>query len=461
MDTTTLSRPQGYLVFLAYDNQLDLVTSNSGAIQVENPNELEQLLINGLTIDNDGFLHVEACPELAVSHGAKGAEWVSNGSTDKEIDFDNFLITTAKGKARQINHYGSACAIAAAIAYGLRISGLNGISEDYKNMYTSKELQTGEFDQEVSSGLEMYDFHARFGACPERSRRDPQLGRWFTPDPAEQFSNPYLGIGNNPVMYQDPDGEWILPVLGLLLTDVGYDIQKYVSPVALHVDIDLPGGGSQGVGIKTSVGVPQIAPLHARVHGGIGYYEYDDHLGGSERSGFQTTHGFEAGFNIAGAYQVTYGQTFYNSPGDKFDQKTGHFVVGNPLLNFKLENDFFGDKGDKYRSGAGEINAFGIGVGFSLFTGDPGSGPFNINPSQGPFGTYIAGSNSNPDEYRAGGFYLKTPFGRFGKNSENSRAFVQNLFIHQYITSSPYFRNLGDDNDYFYYQSGSGIGFLY
>ncbi|MCA1750523.1 MAG: hypothetical protein LC670_01825 [Flavobacteriales bacterium] len=203
MDTTTLNRPQGYLVYLAYDRQLNLVPANSGAKQVENPNELEQLLTEEILMHNDGFLHI----------------YVSNGSTDKEIIFDNFLITTARGKARQINHY---------YPYGLRISGLNGISEDYKNMYTSKELQTGEFNQEVSSGLEMpapsghaihythashqtcvtisgYDFHARF--------YDPQLGRWFTPDPAMQFSNPYLAMGNNPVSYVDPDGEFIFPAL--------------------------------------------------------------------------------------------------------------------------------------------------------------------------------------------------------------------------------------------------------
>ena len=50
----------------------------------------------------------------------------------------------------------------------------------------------------VSSGLEMFDFHARF--------YDPQLGRWFVPHPAEQFANPYLAIANNPVMYTDPNG---------------------------------------------------------------------------------------------------------------------------------------------------------------------------------------------------------------------------------------------------------------
>jgi RHS repeat-associated protein len=297
---------------------------------------------------------------------------------------------------------------------------------------------------------------------------DPLVGRMLSPDNYVQDNthsqnyNRYSYVLNNPLKYTDPDGEFIVTALfvgALLFTDVGYDVQKYVSTVALHVDIDLPGGGSKGVGIKTSVGVPQIAPLHARVHGGIGYYEYESHLGGSERSGLQTTYGFEAGFNIAGASQITYGQTFYNSPGKKFDQRTGHFVVGNPLLNFKFENDYFGDKGDKYRSGAGEINAFGFGVGFSVFTGEP-SREF-LNKQQGPFGTYIAGPSNNPDEYRAGGFYFKTPFGRFGKNSEKSRALVQNRIIHKWMTQSPYFKDLGDDNDCFYYQLGSGIGFLY
>jgi len=33
--------------------------------------ELEQLLTRELTIDNDGFLHFEACPERAASHGVR------------------------------------------------------------------------------------------------------------------------------------------------------------------------------------------------------------------------------------------------------------------------------------------------------------------------------------------------------------------------------------------------------
>ena len=48
----------------------------------------------------------------------------------------------------------------------------------------------------------MLDLNARF--------YDPQVGRLFTPDPAEQFSNPYLAMGNNPVNGIDPNGEWFI-----------------------------------------------------------------------------------------------------------------------------------------------------------------------------------------------------------------------------------------------------------
>lgn len=35
---------------------------------------------------------------------------------------------------------------------------------------------------------------------------DARIGRWLTTDPYSQFSSPYLGMGNNPVRFIDPDG---------------------------------------------------------------------------------------------------------------------------------------------------------------------------------------------------------------------------------------------------------------
>lgn len=54
------------------------------------------------------------------------------------------------------------------------------------------------------------------------STYDDQKLRWTMPDPAEQFSNPYLAMGNNPVMYTDPDGEFIFPALMIAGFMAGY-----------------------------------------------------------------------------------------------------------------------------------------------------------------------------------------------------------------------------------------------
>ncbi len=174
-DTTNVDKPHAYLVWMFYDERMNLIPEHSGVARTEYPNELGLILQDAIPVNQDGYLHA----------------YLTNGSA-KRLNFDNFLVGKLKGNLRQINDY---------YPYGLSINGINADRNDYLNKYTSKELQTGEFDPDLSTGLEMFDFGSRF--------YDPQLGRWFTPDPAEQFHNPYLAMGNNPVMYVDPDGEFI------------------------------------------------------------------------------------------------------------------------------------------------------------------------------------------------------------------------------------------------------------
>jgi len=72
--------------------------------------------------------------------------------------------------------------------------------DEYK--FQDKELLT-------ALALYQYDFGARY--------YDPQLGRWHTPDPADQFGSPYLAMGNNPVMGVDPDGRFVHLLVGAVI----------------------------------------------------------------------------------------------------------------------------------------------------------------------------------------------------------------------------------------------------
>jgi len=214
-DTASTTTPHAYLVWTAYDSQFRVNLNNSGAIRVLDPNSLERILTESIDIKKDGYLHVQwllGSETDPYSHESRlfGGVHVSNGS-QAAVSFDNFLVQSIRGNVRQIhwllgagtwpyshesrffsgvNHYYS---------YGLSIAGLNQLPDDYLHGYQGKELMTGDFVSSSSSGLEMYDFHARL--------YDPQLGRWFAHDPIKRFSNPYMAMANNPVSFVDPDGK--------------------------------------------------------------------------------------------------------------------------------------------------------------------------------------------------------------------------------------------------------------
>lgn len=111
----------------------------------------------------------------------------------------------------------------------------------------------------------MYDFGSRF--------YDPQLGRWFTPDPAEQFANPYLAMGNNPVMYVDPDGEFVIAMGAIIGAGVALwanrdnldqGIGYALSTMAIGA---IAGAASSGVGVGVSGAIGGIGFTSGAISG--------------------------------------------------------------------------------------------------------------------------------------------------------------------------------------------------
>jgi RHS repeat-associated protein len=317
-----------------------------------------------------------------------------------------------------------------------------------------------------------YTFHEHldiFGLINMNGRMyDPVLGRMLSPDnfvpdaTSTQGFNRYSYVLNNPLKYIDPDGNLpiLIPVIAgafLLTTETGYDIQKYVSPVAFHVELNF-GTNKSGVGLHTSIGVPQVSWFNARVHGGV-EYNWKNH---GITPGWEAQYGYELGVTPF----VVVGVTHYNSPGEKFDQTIGHARIGVPFLNLKYANDYFyglpgADNGDRYRTAALKIQIGFVDIGFNLFTGDPGlnENDREVNPRLGgKFGQYEIGKNGdNPDEFRTGALFVGIGPLKFGIDSEGVRNFIQNETVHDKVSKSPYFKVL-DRKNKFYFQFGGGNG---
>jgi RHS repeat-associated protein len=129
--------------------------------------------------------------------GAQPSVEVVTNQSETHVNFDNLIIRRWKPQVRVTYDY---------YPFGLTWENpkLPGTEEGlHDHTYQDKEYQFAEFSD--GRGLELHDFHARM--------YDATTGRWLVPDPAAQFANPYLAMGNNPLTGIDPDGRVVVHIL--------------------------------------------------------------------------------------------------------------------------------------------------------------------------------------------------------------------------------------------------------
>lgn len=169
-------KPRAYLNWILVDEQFKYVNTNgqSGALQVENHDEVLTLYKPEFKIEKSGYLYI----------------YVSNETEFWDVYFDDLKVTHSPGALLEETHY---------YPFGLTMA---GISSKAINIIPNKYKYNG-IEHNADLDLNMYDAYYR--------NLDPQIGRFWQVDP--EFDNleqtsPYESMGNNPIGYTDPLGNF-------------------------------------------------------------------------------------------------------------------------------------------------------------------------------------------------------------------------------------------------------------
>ncbi len=171
------TRPFAYLNYMLFDENLNLVQANRFRVPEQAGSDQASLYLEGntpvqmnfdaaVTISQNGYIYI----------------WVSNESKEARVWFDDLTITHEENIIVQATDYG---------IWG------DVIREQKSNETLYRYGYQGQFaEKDEETGWNHFELR----------EYDPVIGRWLVPDPAGQFSSPYLGLGNNPLNGVDEDG---------------------------------------------------------------------------------------------------------------------------------------------------------------------------------------------------------------------------------------------------------------
>ncbi|OQX79610.1 MAG: hypothetical protein B6D61_03275 [Bacteroidetes bacterium 4484_249] len=251
---------------------------------------------------------------------------------------------------------------------------------------------------------------------------DPLLGRMLSPDNyvqapnSSQSFNRYSYVMNNPLVYVDPDGEYIgLLALGFAFSmnfvenamrgeydalgtawtfanDYVNDLASFGQftiysddDIAITAGIDLL---SAGVSVnayyqegdflfhgKAGVGYSSGKPS-AFINGDITYYDGDFSI--TVGGGIGTNYKAFGGSVTYDGYGIGYHQTYYGNADGPGGVPNSQIVAGYSFyfndVTFTIENDIFARKGqDRWRTSSWELRVGEFGIGSYIYTNDPGN----------------------------------------------------------------------------------------
>lgn len=174
------SSPSAFLNYILFDKDYNPIGGRCVPVPTGSPNIIQPMSLPQINVQEPGYIFVYLSYDNV---------------TGGEVYFDDLKITQAESNVIQVNSYYPY----GQLAYSWTREG------ETNNAYLFQE-------KELSVRTGWHDFHAR--------QYDAALGRWFVADPAKQFDNPYSAMGNNPVMYSDPDGKFINLIIGALIGGV-------------------------------------------------------------------------------------------------------------------------------------------------------------------------------------------------------------------------------------------------
>jgi RHS repeat-associated protein len=251
---------------------------------------------------------------------------------------------------------------------------------------------------------------------------DPVIGRFFSPDKYvanssfTQDFNRYSYARNNPLMYTDPDGEFIKYVVWAFHA-FSQGLENWLNGVSNPWKSAAQDASNFVNGVNNAGKITIFQNDKCNVNAGVDMFNFGASFNASFTTKRGLTLGANAGYSIMGGwfvgggisqeidgfkvganigagnnywgwntsidykgYGVGYGQTYYGSAPSAYDgqphrQYTGTFSVNTPYSTFRMQNDFWGDGFDRWRTSAFEASFGPFVIGSYLYTNAPEGDP--------------------------------------------------------------------------------------